>query len=247
MMDSEKLKQIEKLKLIINDSKNIVLLTGAGISVPSGIPDFRSAKGVYTKKMGELSPEDIVSASFFKKHTSSFYSYYKDNLIYKDAKPNLAHYYFARLEIEGKLKAVITQNIDNLHQEAGSINVLELHGSVYRNYCTSCGQFHDIDHVLREKVPLCKSCGAIVKPDVVLFEEPLNNIVLEKAVKAIQKADTLIVVGSSLVVYPAAGLVRYFTGEHLVLINKDKTKLDSAVDLVINEDIIKVIKELLKE
>lgn len=242
------MKNINKLKDIIKNSNNIVLFTGAGISVPSGIPDFRSAEGIYNKEgVRDYTPEEIVSNSFFNKDTKTFYDYYKKNLIFKDAKSNIAHKYFGKLEKEGKLKAVITQNIDNLHQDGGSKNVVELHGSIYRNYCVDCGEFHDLDYIIKSKdIPKCSKCGGVVKPGVVLFEEQLDDNEIARAVDAIKEADTLIVVGSSLIVEPAASLIQFYHGQNLVLINKTRTGYDQAADLIIYGDIIDVIKELEK-
>lgn len=240
--------RINKLKDIIEKSKEIVLFTGAGISVPSGIPDFRSAGGLYSDKYkGKINPEVIISNTFFYKDTKLFYEYYKKHLVYKNAKPNAAHLFFAQLENKGKLKAVITQNIDNLHQAAGSKNVYELHGSVHRNFCTSCNKFYGLDYILNSKdIPLCEECGSIVKPDVVLYEESLNSEILEKSINAIKQSDCMIVVGTSLTVYPAAGLISYFRGKNLVLINKQSTSYDNIADLIINDDITNVIENLEK-
>ena len=237
----------ERLKKIIDKSDNIVFFGGAGLSTESNIPDFRSESGLYNamNKYGR-SPEEMLSHSFFKNHTETFFDYYKNNLIYRDARPNKAHRALAKLEAQGKLKAVITQNIDGLHQKAGSRTVHELHGSVMRNYCMKCHQFYDIDYIMDEYhckggVPICPVCGGIIKPDVVLYEEPLDGDTIDKAVSAIQRADTLIIGGTSLVVYPAAGFVRYFRGNNLVLINKQETSFDAHADLVIHDAIGKVM------
>lgn len=234
------------LQNIINESSSIVVFTGAGISTASGIPDFRSADGIYNQKTNiKATPEEIISGSFFKKHTEDFYSFYKSKMIYPNAKPNLAHEYFARLERKGKNVFVITQNIDGLHQRAGSHNVYELHGNVHRNYCTNCGRYFGSEYILNhDGVPTCDKCGGVIKPDVVLYEEPLDEDIISRAIAAIMTCDTMIVVGTSLTVYPAAGFVRYFKGRNLVVINKDKTSYDNYCDLVINEDIIQVIKNL---
>lgn len=242
------LDKIERLKDLIENSKEIVLFTGAGISVPSGIPDFRSANGIYSNKTKEgVSPEEIISKTFFYNNPKLFYEYYKKHLVFPKALSNAAHYYFSKLERTGKLKAIVTQNIDNLHQEAGSKNVYELHGSVHRNYCTKCNKFFDLDYVLNAPgIPYCDVCGEIVKPDVVLYEESLDYNVLNAAINAIKSSDLLIIVGTSLVVYPAAGLIRYFMGDNVILINKQKTHYDEDADLVFNEDIIDVIKRLEK-
>lgn len=236
--------KIEILNNIINNSSNIVLLTGAGISVPSGIPDFRSAKGIYNQNYNTtLKPEEIISHSFFKKYPKYFYEFYKNKMIYLNAEPNIAHHFFSELEQCGKLKAIITQNIDDLHQKAGSKEVYELHGSVYRNYCLKCHKFFDVNKIMSSEIPLC-DCGGLIKPDVVLYEESLDDEVLLKAITAINNADVLIVVGTSLVVYPAAGLLKFFKGKHLVLINKTSTNFDNKATLVINDDIVNVVKEL---
>ena len=236
----------EELRKIIDNSDNIVFLGGAGVSTESNIPDFRSEKGLYNavNKYG-YPPESLISHSFFVKHTELFYDYYKNNLIYKNAKPNKAHIALAELEKQEKLKAVITQNIDNLHQMAGSKNVLELHGSVFRNYCTKCGEFYDVDFILKaEKVPYCEKCGSLVKPDVVLYEEGLDDYVLSSACKYINSADVLIVGGTSLVVYPAAGLVNYYKGNKLILINKSETSYDERANLVIHDNIGDVLSSV---
>jgi NAD-dependent deacetylase len=242
---------MDKLKLfkeIIDKSSNIVFFGGAGVSTESNIPDFRSESGLYkTKNNFSYSPEVMLSHSFFMKHPEDFFDFYKAKMIYKNAKPNDAHIVLAELEKSGKLKAVITQNIDGLHQMAGSKNVLELHGSVHRNYCMKCGKSFDLDYVLNSKglIPYCDECGGIVKPDVVLYEEPLDMDVMERAVRHIQEADTLIVGGTSLVVYPAAGLIQYFNGKNLILINKSSTSYDNRASLVINESIGRVLKSLM--
>ena len=237
----------KRLREIIDNSQNIVFFGGAGVSTESNIPDFRSESGLYNaqQKYGRW-PEEMLSHSFFLRHTETFFDYYKNNLIYRDAEPNKAHRALARLEEAGKLKAVITQNIDGLHQKAGSGNVYELHGSVLRNYCMDCGEFYNLDYIMDEanckgQIPKCKKCGGTVKPDVVLYEEALDDDCMMGAVGAIQKADTLIIGGTSLVVYPAAGLIRYFRGNKLVLINKQSTPYDSKADLVINDSIGKVM------
>ena len=237
----------ERLKEIIDNSENIVFFGGAGVSTESNIPDFRSESGLYNaqRKYGR-SPEEMLSHSFFTGQTDTFFDYYKNNLIYRSAEPNKAHRALAKLEAEGKLKAVITQNIDGLHQKAGSRNVFELHGSVLRNYCMDCGEYYDLDYIMDESncdgnIPHCKKCGGIVKPDVVLYEEALDEDCMMGAIRAIEHADTLIIGGTSLVVYPAAGLIRYFGGNKLVLINKQATPYDSKADLVINDSIGKVM------
>lgn len=238
--------KIKKLKEIIEDSNNIVFFGGAGCSCESGIPDFRSANGLFNEKLNiTFTPEQLVSHSFFERYTEEFFNFYKAKLVYPDAKPNAAHIALAKLEEMGKLKAIVTQNIDGLHQMAGSKNVFELHGSVLRNYCVDCHTFYNEKFILESKgVPKCTKCGGIVKPDVVLYEEPLDDNVIRGAVDAISKADTLIIGGTSLVVYPAAGLINYFRGKNLVLINKSSTQADSKADLVINDSIGKVLKEV---
>lgn len=235
----------EILKSMIEHSHNIVFFTGAGISVPSGIPDFRSEKGIYNSTYRGLSPEEIISHTFYKENKEIFYDFYKNKMMFMEAKPNIAHYYMAQLQ-EDKDVTVITQNIDGLHSMAGSQNVIELHGSIHRNYCEKCGEFYNGQFVKESKgVPKCKKCGGDIKPDVVLYEEPLNEQVIGNAIEAIMRADTLIVVGTSLVVYPAAGFLRYFKGNALIVINKSETNYDNMCDLVINEDITKVVKEIL--
>lgn len=237
----------DELKSIIDNSDNIVFLGGAGVSTESGIPDFRSADGLYNTKIKYgNSPEEIISHSYFMAHTDTFYDYYFNNMVYMDAKPNVAHFALAKLEKAGKLKAVVTQNIDNLHQLAGSQNVLELHGSVYRNYCMSCGEFYPLKDIINsDGVPRCKKCGGIIKPDVVLYEEPLDNDVWDKAYKAISEADVLIVGGTSLVVYPAASLVSAYRGDKLVLINKGETTYDSLAKLAIHDSIGRVFQDIM--
>lgn len=234
------------LKDMIEKSSKICVFTGAGISCPSGIPDFRSADGLYNRESQyRYSPEQIISHSFFYEHTQMFYDFYKNAMLYPDAKPNEAHLYFAGLEKKGKQVTVVTQNIDGLHQAAGSRDVLELHGSVHRNFCTKCKKSFSLDDIKnRQGIPRCDACGAVIKPDVVLYEEPLDGETIEKAVSAIENADTMIVVGTSLVVYPAASFVRYFKGENLVLINKSETSFDRYATLTFNEDIVDVIRKI---
>lgn len=241
--------KINVLRDMIAKSDNIVALTGAGISVPSGIPDFRSASGLYTTTKGySYSAEELLSHTCFVNAPEEFYEFYKDKMIYKDATFNRAHSYLKSLEDAGKLKAVITQNIDGLHTRAGSKNVLEFHGSIYRNTCTGCGKKYGLDYILASKgIPRCNICGNIVKPDVVLYEEGLDDDVVRKSVEAIYNADMLLVIGTSLKVYPAAGLVDYYRGNRLVLINKDSTGYDKNADLVINEDVIKVVDKLTEQ
>ena len=235
----------QALSDILRKSHHIVFFGGAGVSTASGIPDFRSANGLWNQKYGRnLSPEEMVSRSFFEKDPEDFFAFYKEKLVYPEARPNGCHRALAKLEEMGKLLAVVTQNIDGLHQMAGSKKVYELHGSVLRNYCTRCHASYDADYVLAaEGVPRCRVCGAIVKPDVVLYEEMLDESVIDKSGKAIARADTLIVGGTSLVVYPAAGFIRYFRGDNLVVINLAPTQADSNADLVIREDIAQVMEE----
>jgi NAD-dependent deacetylase len=240
----------EELKKIIDNSKRIVFFGGAGVSTESNIPDFRSETGLYNaQREYGYSPEQMLSHSFFVQKTEVFYDYYKNNLIYRDAMPNRAHLALAKLEEEGKLIGVVTQNIDGLHQKAGSKKVFELHGSVMRNFCMKCGKAFDLDYVMDEShctvgVPKCDCCGGIVKPDVVLYEEPLDSDVIEGAVDAISRADTLIIGGTSLAVYPAASFIHYFRGDKVVLINKSKTINPVRVDLEINEPIWQVLGDV---
>lgn len=240
---------IKKLKEIIENSKKIVFFGGAGVSTESNIPDFRSEEALYNaQQQYGMSPEYMLSHSYFIDNPEGFYDYYKHNLVYEDAKPNKAHYALAKLEQDGKLIAVVTQNVDGLHQKAGSKTVYELHGSAARNYCMDCRKAFDMDYIMDPAncdgyVPKCDKCGGIVKPDVVLYEEALDESQIMGAVNAISQADTLIVGGTSLVVYPAAGLIRYFNGKNLVLINKSSTQYDSIANLVISDSIGKVLGE----
>ena len=225
--------KLQMLKKWIEESENIVFFGGAGVSTESGIPDFRSVDGLYNQKF-EYPPEQIISHSFFLKDTSYFFRFYREKMLPLGFEPNITHLVLAKLEQEGKLSAVITQNIDGLHQKAGSRTVFELHGSVHRNYCTKCGTFYDAQFIKDSAdVPLC-TCGGIVKPDVVLYEEQLNPNTLDSSIDAIASADMLIIAGTSLTVYPAAGLVRYYRGNKLVLINKDETPYDYKANLVIH-------------
>lgn len=235
-----------KLKQIIDESKSIVLFSGAGISTESGIKDFRSENGLYNEKLSiNVSPEEIISHSFFINHTKEFYDYYKEKMMPLNAKPNLAHYYFANLEKKNKRVIVITQNIDGLHQKANSTNVIELHGSIYRNYCTNCNKSFDAEYVKNSiGIPRCDKCNGIIKPDVVLYEEGLNEYDIQLAIAAMMTSETLIIVGTSLNVYPASGLIRYFKGKNIILINKQKTPYDNICDLVFNENIVDVIKKI---
>ena len=237
--------KINQLQEIIDSSENIVFFGGAGVSTESGIPDFRSESGIFKslEKYGDT-PENLVSHSYYIDHTEEFFEYYKENLIFEDATPNPAHLKLAELEKTGKIKAVITQNIDGLHQKAGSENVLELHGSVHRNYCQICGKEYDLKYILESNgIPKCE-CGGIIKPDVVLYEEPLNNSILSLSIDYIQNAETLIIGGTSLVVYPAAGLINYFSGKNLILINKSETPYDNLATLVINDAIGEVFSQI---
>ena len=236
-------KEVERLQELIDQYDNIVFFGGAGVSTESGIPDFRSQDGLYNQKY-DYPPETILSHTFFMRHPEEFYRFYQDKMLCDTAKPNAAHMKLAELERAGKLKAVITQNIDNLHQMAGSRNVLELHGSVYRNYCMKCGKSYDFAYMKNAKgVPKC-TCGGMIKPDVVLYEEALDNDVMRRAIEHIRKADMMIVAGSSLVVYPAAGLINYFRGDRLVLINKSAVARDLAAGLVITDPIGEVLAQL---
>ena len=234
---------MQKLKDWIASSKNIVFFGGAGVSTESGIPDFRSVDGLYSQKF-DYPPEEIISHSFYLRDPEYFFRFYREKMLPLGFAPNVTHQVLAQWEQEGKLAAVITQNIDGLHQKAGSKRVYELHGSVLRNYCVKCGKFHTAEFVRDSAgVPRCK-CGGIVKPDVVLYEESLNGDVLEKSVEAIEKADMLIVAGTSLTVYPAAGLIRYYRGNRLVLINRDETPYDGYAGLVIHDSLGNVFSQL---
>lgn len=221
------------LKQWIAESNNIVFFGGAGVSTESNIPDFRSVDGLYNQKY-QYPPETILSHTFYQRRTDAFYEFYRDKMLFPEARPNAAHLALAQLEQMGKCKAVVTQNIDGLHQAAGSKKVLELHGSVLRNYCTRCHKFYDMEYILHsEGVPRCQ-CGGVIKPDVVLYEEGLDSLTLNEAVRCIRQADVLIVGGTSLTVYPAAGLIDYYQGNKLVLINKSVTAMDSRADLLIS-------------
>ena len=236
--------EIKALEELIKKSDNIVFFGGAGVSTESGIPDFRSQDGLYNMKY-KYPPEMIISHSFFMSNTEEFFRFYKDKMLFPEAKPNAAHLALAKLEMEGKLKAVITQNIAGLHQKAGSRNVLELHGSVLRNRCMKCKKSFDLNYVMKaEGVPRCDECGGTVKPEVVLYEEPLDETVMNRAVHYIHNADVLIIGGTSLTVWPAAGLINYYRGKKLVLINRDSTDRDSEADLLIHEKIGRVFEEL---
>lgn len=239
--------EIAKLKEIIEESNNIVFFGGAGVSTESNIPDFRSENGIYNAvNQYGYPPETMLSHGFFVSHTNIFFEYLRKNLIYPDAKPNNAHIGLAKLEKEGKLKAVVTQNIDNLHQMAGSRTVYELHGTLYKNYCTKCHKDFDIDYIMNsECTPHCDNCGGTVRPNVVLYGEGLDDTTVYNAIRAIQKADVLIVGGTSLNVYPAAGLIDYYKGNKLILINKSTTPYDKRADLIIRDSIGEVFKEVL--
>jgi len=235
--------KIEEYIKLIDNSNNIVFFGGAGVSTESGIPDFRSKDGLYNQKY-DYPPEEILSHSFFMKNTSEFFKFYKEKMNSLKYKHNITHIKLAELEKEGKLNAVITQNIDGLHQKAGSKNVFELHGSIFRNYCMKCHKFYSAEYVFNSKdIPRC-TCGGIIKPDVVLYEEGLDENIFENAILSIQNADMLIIGGTSLTVYPASGLINYFRGNKLVLVNKDTTPLDNKVDLVINENLGKVFEKI---
>ena len=236
--------EVKKLQEIIDDSSNIVFFGGAGVSTESNIPDFRSADGLYQQEY-RYSPEQIVSHSFFMHNTEGFYEFYKEKMMFLSAKPNPAHLKLAELEAAGTLSAVITQNIDGLHQAAGSQNVLELHGSIHRNYCQECGSFYDSSYVKNsEGIPRC-SCGGVIKPDVVLYEEGLDSEVISKSIKAISQADMLMIGGTSLVVYPAAGFIDYFRGKHLVVINKSATAREVGAELTIAAPIGEVLGQII--
>ena len=231
-MNTSQAEGIDQLQSWVNESKRIVFFGGAGVSTESGIPDIRSVDGLYHQKY-DYPPETILSHTFFMRNTKAFYDFYRDKMICLDAKPNITHLKLAEMEQKGKLTAVVTQNIDGLHQAAGSKTVYELHGSVHRNYCTKCHKFYDI-HCITEStgIPTCE-CGGIIKPDVVLYEEGLNDATVTGAVKAISESDLMIIGGTSLAVYPAAGLLHYFHGNHLVLINKSATPMDADADLLL--------------
>ena len=236
--------QIQELQEIIDNSNHIVFFTGAGVSTASGIPDFRSTDGLYNQKY-QFPPEEILSHHFFKQYTEEFFRFYRDKMLYPDVKPSFVHQYIATLEKRNKKVTVITQNIDGLHQLAGSTNVLELHGSVLRNTCMQCQTKYPLDEILKmDTVPHCPKCNGIIKPDVVLYEEGLDETILNQSVHALQTADTCIVLGTSLVVYPAAGLLRYFGGDKLVLINRDQTSYDSTADLTIHDNFINIFPNL---
>ena len=235
--------EVRKLQEIIDDSRRIVFFGGAGVSTESGIPDFRSAEGIYHQHY-KYAPEQVVSHSFFKAHPDVFYEFYKEKMMCLEAEPNAAHRKLAQLEEAGRLTAVITQNIDGLHQKAGSKKVYELHGSIHRNYCQKCGRFYDAAFVKETPgIPRCE-CGGIIKPDVVLYEESLDSMTIEKSIRAIAEADTLIIGGTSLVVYPAAGFIDYFRGKHLVVINKSATAREVGAELSISAPIGEILGQI---
>ena len=236
--------ELETLKKWIDNSDNIVFFGGAGVSTESGIPDFRSVDGLYNQQY-DYPPETILSHTFFRRNAEEFYRFYRAKMLALDAKPNAAHKKLAQWEQEGKLKAVVTQNIDGLHQAAGSKMVYELHGSVHRNYCQKCGAFYDARYMLESKgIPKCEKCGGIIKPDVVLYEEGLDDATMRGAIRAISQADVLIIGGTSLTVYPAAGLIDYYNGNKLVLINKSVTPMDSRADLLVQGPIGEIFSQL---
>ncbi len=237
------MKDLDKLADVISHSGNIVFFGGAGVSTESGIPDFRSPNGVFADR-GALSPEEIVSHGYFLSHTEQFYKFYRDRMVFPDARPNAAHNYIAKLEQAGKLSAVVTQNIDGLHQAAGSKTVYELHGSIHRNYCMRCGKFYGLERVTSCRgVPRC-DCGGIIKPDVVLYGESLDSDVITSSVDAISRANVLVIGGTSLVVYPAASFIDYFRGKHLVIINKSPTFADRRAELLLCANIGEVFSAL---
>ena len=245
-MDQKMSERVDLLEQWIKESDNVVFFGGAGVSTESGIPDFRSVDGLYNQQY-DYPPETIISHSFYRKNPEEFYRFYKNKMLFPDAQPNAAHKALAKLEQQGKVRAVITQNIDGLHQAAGSKAVLELHGSVHRNYCTRCGKFFGLSDIVgMNGVPRCE-CGGIIKPDVVLYEEGLDQETLQKAVRYIQNAEILIIGGTSLTVYPAAGLIDYYRGKKLVLINKTATPMDERADLVISAPIGEVFERFLTE
>lgn len=236
---------MKTLQEIIDNGKSIVFFGGAGVSTESGIPDFRSKDGLYNQKY-DYPPETILSHTFFMNNTKEFYRFYREKMLIDGVQPNSAHLKLAELERACKLSAIVTQNIDGLHQAAGSKNVFELHGSVHRNYCMNCHTFYSFDFIKSSQgIPVCEKCGGIIKPDVVLYEEGLDEETINGAVSAIASADVLIIAGTSLNVYPAAGLIRYFNGNKLVLINRDETSVDSSASLVIHDKVGKVLKEII--
>ena len=240
----EEREKIARLQEMVDQSHSIVFFGGAGVSTESGIPDFRSVDGLYNQQY-DYPPETILSHTFFRRNTEEFYRFYRAKMLALDAKPNAAHKKLAQWEQEGKLKAVVTQNIDGLHQAAGSKMVYELHGSVHRNYCQKCGAFYDARYMLESKgIPKCEKCGGIIKPDVVLYEEGLDDATMRGAIRAISHADVLIIGGTSLTVYPAAGLIDYYNGNKLVLINKSVTPMDSRADLLVQGPLVEIFSQL---
>ncbi len=234
---------VNELQKLVDKSQNIVFFGGAGVSTESGIPDFRSVDGLYNQKY-DYPPEEILSHTFFERHTDEFYRFYRDKMLCLDKKPNKAHLKLAELEKAGKLSAVVTQNIDGLHQAAGSKRVYELHGSVLRNYCRKCRKFYTAEFIKEsDGIPTCE-CGGVIKPDVVLYEEGLDDSVVSGALNAIMQADLLIIAGTSLTVYPAAGFIRYFSGDNIVLINRDSTPFDGQADLVIHDKVGEVLGQI---
>ncbi len=249
MEASDTSEAIEELVQRIQEAKSIVFFGGAGVSTESQIPDFRSEQGIY-KTVSEygMPPEQIISHSFFYQNMETFYDFYKKHMVFREAQPNDAHKALAKLEAMGKIKAVITQNIDGLHQMAGSKTVYEIHGSVHRNYCTHCHAFYDLDYIVKaDGIPKCNQCGHVIKPDVVLYEEALDDHVMIDSIEAIRQADMMIVGGTSLSVYPAAGLINYYQGDNLVLINKGETPYDSKVDLRVKGNIGEVFHKVMEE
>lgn len=235
--------KIKRLQEIFDESNKIVFFTGAGVSTESNIPDFRSVDGLYNQQY-DYPPEKNISHSFFENNPKEFYRFYKNRMIYPNAKPNAAHLKMAEFEQKGKALAIVTQNIDGLHQKAGSKNVYELHGTIQKNYCERCHKFYDLDYIINSRsIPIC-DCGGIIKPDVVLYEEPLDEKILYGAINTIRQADCLVICGTSLVVYPAAGLVNYFSGKHLVVINLSSTSSDNYSNLVINDKVGKVLSNI---
>lgn len=236
------MEKVKKLKEMLDRAQKIVFFTGAGISVPSGIPDFRSASGLYKNN---LRAEEIISHHYFIKDPEDFYDFYKKKMCFPSALPNLVHKFIARLEKEGKVLAVITQNIDGLHQKAGSKNVIELHGTIYKNHCLKCHETYDLDYILNsDGIPYCKKCGGIIKPDVTLYEEPLDERAVYGAIDALMQADLLIIIGTSLVVYPAASYIDYYRNDDIVIINKGEIDTRRQATLVFDDDVINVIKEI---